>query len=55
MPYCRCGHVEGTHWAGEDPGSEYTCHAYKSDFVHPCSCTKFRDQRTSRLGWLFAR
>ena len=44
--FCKCGHVEGTHWAG-DPVEEalvghelpYRCHA------KDCDCTKFRSKK----------
>ena len=49
MRFCTCGHVEGTHWEGDEieealvgRALPYQCHA-KS-----CSCTKFR---LRRLGW----
>jgi hypothetical protein len=46
MRFCTCGHVEGTHGAGDAVEEAlvgyplpYKCHAKN------CSCTKFRDRR----------
>jgi hypothetical protein len=50
LRFCKCGHVEGTHWAG-DPVEEalvghslpFRCHAKTRG--KECDCTKFRPKK----------
>jgi hypothetical protein len=52
MRYCACGHVEGTHWGGDEAEEAlvghalpYRCHAKTKKGKHECPCTKFRLRR----------
>jgi hypothetical protein len=48
---CKCGHVEGTHWAGDEVEEAlvghplpYRCHAKTRG--KDCDCTRFRPKKS---------
>lgn len=50
LRFCKCGHVEGTHWAGDEVEESllghalpYRCHAKIRG--NDCECTKFRPKK----------
>jgi hypothetical protein len=41
LRFCKCGHVEGTHWAGDPVEESLVGHS----LPYRCHCTKFRPKK----------
>jgi hypothetical protein len=51
--WCKCGHIEGTHWLHEPDDKPHICYSWNRKKKR-CKCTEFRPKkRKNRIKFYF--